>query len=274
MVVKRITSIRHGSLKNFSALWSILRFLYRCMIIIFPKLKVSKKIGSYGPFKLNRRFAFSNFEAWGEKHNRGFDRCVKAAKGMSCVLDIGAHIGLVTMPLSQVVANNGTVYAFEPAAANRAYLIEHLTANQIGNVEVIPDLVGDIPLQSVEFFESSSDSGMNTIAVSGHKRGYGSTQKHQVTLDWFCNKRNLSPELIKIDTEGAEVGILDGAVNTIRKYKPIIFLSVHPRHIVEVGSTVKKLEHLLADLNYQVTDMYGNVVRPIELSEYVVSPKL
>lgn len=247
--------------------------MYRSLIILFPGLTVSKKIGPYGPFKLNRRFAFSNFDAWGGNHNRGFEDCIEAARGMSCVMDIGAHIGLVTLPLSQVISESGKVYSFEPATANQTYLIQHLASNHIDNVEVITDLVGENSLESVEFFESSNDSGMNTIALIGSRRGYDLTQKRQITLDKFCDERNLSPQLLKIDTEGAEVGILKGAANIIHLYKPTIILSVHPQHITQLGSTVEELERLIEDLNYKVTDLDGKLVRPVELTEYIVSPK-
>ena len=192
---------------------------------------------------------------------------------MSCVLDIGAHIGLVTLPLSQVIAKSRKIYAFEPATANQTYLAQHLASNHIDNVEVITELVGDNPMESVQFFESSNDSGMNTIALSGSRRGYDSTQKHQITLDKFCEERNLSPQLIKIDTEGAEIGILKGATKIIHMHKPTIFLSVHPQHIIQLGSTVEALERLIEDLNYKVTDLDGKLVRPVELTEYIVCPK-
>ena len=234
---------------------------------------VSKRIGKYGPFKLNRRFAFSNFEAWGGNHNRGFEACIEASRGLTCVLDIGAHIGLVSLPLSTVVTSERSIYAFEPATANANYLAQHLRANNITSVEVIADLVGGSMLDSVAFFESDDDSGMNTVAETGVRRGYRTTKKRQITLDYFCDERNLKPQLIKIDTEGAEVGILKGAVETIRLHQPTIFLSVHPRHIVELGQTVEELEQLIKEIGYKVTDMDGNEVRPLELTEYIVSPK-
>lgn len=205
-----LTRLRHGRLKRVRFLWSFLRPFYRGLIRFMPGLTVSKRIGKYGPFKLNRRFAFSNFEAWGGNHNRGFEATIEAARGMTCVMDIGAHIGLVSLPLSKIIANHGTVYAFEPAAANSAYLNEHLKSNNITNVEVVTDLVGDKELESVEFFESDDDSGMNTIAETGSRRGYGATSKRQITLDNFCKENNLKPQLIKIDTEGAEVGFSKG----------------------------------------------------------------
>ena len=267
------TRLRHGKLRRFSFLWTSLRLIYRVAIKVLPGFTVSKHIGPYGPFRLHNRFAFSNFQAWGANHNRGFQACIEAARGKTCVMDIGAHIGLVTLPLSKVIAKTGIVFAFEPAKANATFLKEHLLANGIENVEVITDLVGSEELDSVRFFESANDSGMNTIASSGSGRGYGVSLRRQVTLDKFCTDRNLSPELIKIDTEGAEVGILKGAFDTLRRCRPIMFLSVHPRHIVELGSTVDELERLLIDLDYKVTDMNGDEVRPTDLTEYIVSPR-
>ena len=273
MVIPALTRLRHGHLKRVRFLWSFLRPIYRATIRFTPGFTISKRIGKYGPFKLNRRFAFSNFEAWGGNHNRGFEACIEAARGMTCVIDIGAHIGLVSLPLSSVIASNGSVIAFEPAEANGVYLNEHLKSNKVTNVKVITDLVGDKELESVEFFESHDDSGMNTISETGSRRGYEATQKRQITLDNFCKENEINPDLIKIDTEGAEVGILKGATETLRTHKPTIYLSVHPRQIIELGSTVEMLEQLLSDLDYKVTDMNGTVVRPLELTEYIVSPK-
>jgi FkbM family methyltransferase len=272
MIMRALTALRHGPLKRFKILWIVLRPIYRYLIKILPGITVSKSIGTYGPFKLNRRFAFSNFDAWGGKHNRGFQACIEASREMSCVFDIGAHIGLVSLPLSTVIDEKGTVFAFEPAIANREFLAQHLRSNNIQNVEVIADLVGNEELNSVTFFESSDDSGMNTLANSGANRGYTSSLKQQITLDNFCKSRNLSPQLIKIDTEGAEVSILKGAINILREHRPILFLSVHPSHIIELGSTVEELEQLLSSVDYKVTDIDGDVVRPLELTEYIVSP--
>lgn len=273
MVIRTLTRLRHGRLKRVRFLWSFLRPIYRAVFRLMPVFTASKRIGKYGPFKLNRRFAFSNFEAWGGNHNRGFEACIEAARGKSCVMDIGAHIGLVSLPLSTVIASNGSVIAFEPASANGAYLNDHLKSNKVTNVTVITDLVGDKELESVEFFESDDDSGMNTIAETGSRRGYGATHKRQITLDNFCEENELKPEIIKIDTEGAEVGILKGATETLRTHQPTIYLSVHPRHIIELGSTIEALEQLLSDLDYKVTDMNGTIVRPLEFTEYIVSPK-
>ena len=267
-----LTKLRHGPLKRFKFIWSLLRVIYRIGLEILPNWSVSKMIGPYGPFKLDRRFAFSNFSRWGGRHNRGFVACIEHAKGMNTVFDIGAHIGLVALPLAKSINPNGMVFAFEPASSNRKFLNDHIDANSITNIDVVSDLVGESSNQAVEFFESTGDSGMNTMADTGRRRGYEQTTVNQITLDEFCSSRRLTPQLIKIDTEGAELNILRGATEVLKLHRPIIFLSVHPRHITELGGTVEELEALLEESNYTVKDMDGNVVRPLELTEYIVSP--
>jgi len=267
-----LTKLRHGPLKRFKFIWSLLRVVYRVGLKILPNWSVSKMIGPYGPFKLDRRFAFSNFSRWGGRHNRGFVACIEHAKDLNIVFDIGAHIGLVALPLAKSINPNGTVFAFEPASSNRKFLNDHIAANKITNIDVVSDLVGESSNQAVGFFESTGDSGMNTIADTGRRRGYEQTTVNQITLDEFCATRDLKPELIKIDTEGAELNILRGAVDVLKNHRPTIYLSVHPRHIAELGGTVEQLEKLLNDSGYEVTDMDHNVVRPTELTEYIVSP--
>ncbi|MEC9293739.1 MAG: FkbM family methyltransferase [Chloroflexota bacterium] len=229
-------------------------------------------IGPYGPFKLDRRFAFSNFSKWGSGHNRGFVSCIDLANGKHTVFDIGAHIGLVTLPLAATISARGTIYAFEPGNSNRKFLEQHLRINEIKNVTVVSDLVGEKFKASANFYQSTSDSGMNTITDTGRRKGYKQTIVKQITLDEFCNLHKLQPQLIKIDVEGAELRVLQGGVKVLRQYMPTIFLSVHPRHIAESGGSTKELEQFIAKMGYQVFDFDGNTVKPCELTEYIVSP--
>ena len=83
MVTRSLTRLRHGRLKRFKFIWTMLRPVYRSVIRFLPGFTVAKKIGPYGPFKLNRRFAFSNFNAWGGNHNRGFEACIEASRGLT-----------------------------------------------------------------------------------------------------------------------------------------------------------------------------------------------
>ena len=271
-MLELLTKLRHGPLRDLYFLWLPLRFVYRMVLMLTPSWSVPKMIGPYGPFKLDKRFAFSNFSKWGAGHNRGFITCIDQAQGTHTVFDIGAHIGLVTLPLATAVSSSGQVYAFEPGNSNRKFLKQHLHINQIKNVTVVADLIGEKLDDSVNFYQSSTDSGMNTITDTGRRKGYKRTVVKQITLDKFCNLHELQPQLIKIDVEGAELRVLKGGVKVLRQFMPTIFLSVHPRHIAEAGGSTEELERFIAKIGYLVSDLDGNTVRPTELTEYIVSP--
>ena len=73
------------------------------------------------------------------------------------------------MPISRVLAENGFCFAFEPAEDNLKYLSSHLKMNNIENVKVIPHLVGERPLEKVDFFIHKESSGMSSVCRSKKK---------------------------------------------------------------------------------------------------------
>lgn len=265
--------LRHGPLKGLNSVWVTLgglyRFLFRVLGISHP---VSTRIGPYGPFQVNGLFAFSDFEHWGGGHNDAFVPCVEACRGKHCVLDIGAHVGLVALPVASVVAPSARIVCFEPAEANRKLLVEHAALNNFSNIEVVPCLVGAESKPAVSFYEMKEPTGMNTLVVGKNARAFRVTRRPQVSLDDFCTERGLVPEVIKIDVEGAELGVLRGARKVLARHRPLIFLSVHPRDIARMGETVEILSDLIQSLGYICKDVQGNAPLRFELREYTLTP--
>ena len=236
-------------------------------------LPVAHRIGRYGPFLLDSEFAFSDFENWGRGHNRGFERCVEACRGKRCVLDVGAHLGLVTLPMSRVIAEGGQVHSFEPAVANASHLRAHIAANNIGNVTVVEALVGNDEQTSVRFYEQCRASGQNSVVIKRNRTSYVETWRPQVTLDVYCQSHNLAPDVIKIDVEGSEIAVLQGAREILAKHRPLIFLSVHPVELALLGHVAEDLLPLIDDVGYRCCDVDDNFVQTFHLDEYVLIPK-
>ncbi len=227
--------------------------------ILYPK-GVVKNIGGVGNFLMSPEYTFYNFEEWGHGKNNGFRKLVKLAKGKSVVFDIGAHIGICALPISRVI-KGGLYYSFEPAEANRKYLEAHLKMNNNDIVKVIPFLVGDKCDDCVEFYETSSDSGMNSLCQPENKGScYNKIVKEQITLDYFVEKNGCIPELIKIDVEGAEISVLRGAKAVLRKYHPEIIISVHLKHLRILGYSVVDLMEVIHELDYQIYNIDGSQV--------------
>lgn len=266
--------LRHGPLRRLSPLWVFLGRIFR-FVIAQSRFNFSEQhfIGSYGPFNMEAQFAFSDFASWGNRHNRGFATCIESCREEKCVFDVGAHIGLVTMPMSQAIGPEGKVYAFEPSVANRESLENHLALNNIHNVIVVNSLVGSTARDRVDFYESSSVSGMNTCAPIKNPAQYNKSHRNQITLDEFCATNSLLPSVIKIDVEGFEVSVLKGARTLLAASKPKIFLSIHPQHLVSLGSSVDELKALILDMDYNISDINGESVKIFSLDEYLLTPK-
>lgn len=273
MTMAALRRLRHGPLKGLGPVWTVLGRLYRLLFgILGLHRPVSTRIGAYGPFRLNGLFAFSDFEHWGVAHNDAFAACIEACRGKRCVLDVGAHIGLVALPMASVIGREGRVFCFEPAEANRKLLIEHAALNGYSNIEVVACLVGADSQGSVPFYEMKTPTPMNTLAAK-NRDGYVPTARPQISIDDFCGKRGLAPEIIKIDVEGAELGVLRGARQTLARHRPLIFLSVHPREIVLMGESAEGLSMLIRELGYDCKDAKGQIPDRFELREYILTPR-
>ena len=102
---------------------------------------------------------------------------------------------------------------------------------------------------------------------------FDETRRRQISLDHFCAESNVAPDVIKVDTEGAELLVLKGARQTLTRYRPMIFLSVHPSHLQAMGQSTGELEDLLAELDYEVRATDDSPVSGLGSGEYMCVPR-
>jgi FkbM family methyltransferase len=271
-LISLLRRLRHGPLLFMSPIWIVLGSCFRFVVGNLRWVSVTHKIGKYGPFKMDGEFSFSDFEHWGGGHNNGFEVCVDSAKNAECFLDVGGHIGLVTMPVAGVISATGTVHTFEPAEANLKHLNSHIQKNKITNVFVIESLVGDVDEENVGFYEQPSATGQNALAVKKDHYKYKKTIRNQISLDSYCEVNSLSPDIIKIDVEGAEWFVLNGARKILKKYKPKIFLSLHPVELTLLGKSVDSVINIINEVGYDVYNIDGTKVTNFKLEEYLLLP--
>lgn len=142
--------------------------------------------------------------------------------------DIGANVGYYTILGSRIVGSRGRVFAFEPVTRNLAYLHQHAVLNKASNVTIVPAACSDTV--SLRIFSAgpnfatghiSDKIGMETGAIDSEY------PVPTVTVDRIAELMGVSPNVIKIDAEGAELSVLKGAQATLRSAKSKIFLSTH-----------------------------------------------
>ena len=271
MILEYIRYLRHGPLKKISPIWLKLGTIVRYFISFF-NFSIKQKIGNYGPFFLDNHFIFSNFSEWGSGHNNGFSNCIQECKNKMCFVDVGAHVGLVSLPAASVMPKNSKVISFEPALKNLEMLKKHINLNNFIDQIIIENfLLGEKNIHEVTFFQDKKPTGMNSI-VKNEKTNYQLTKVTQISLDSYFENNQYSPDIMKIDVEGAEINVLMGAKKTIRKHKPVIYLSVHPINIIRFGQSIKMLSKIIQDLNYSCYEINGYPVKNFQLKEYKLLP--
>jgi FkbM family methyltransferase len=157
------------------------------------------------------------------------------------VYDVGAHIGYLTLVMSRLVGSTGQVLSFEPDPRNR----EALNANVSGlsNVKVFP-LAIDGELGEVQF-ATFDYSLVGRIADSDTPGDATMVTVQAVSLDHLINVRGEPvPQFIKIDVEGREVNVIEGALSVLNEHRPSLIVETRR------ASTFPKVSSLMAGCRY------------------------
>ncbi len=155
----------------------------------------------------------------------------------SVVVDIGAHIGTLAVPLAKLA---GKVIAFEPAPSTFALLKKNIEQNNLtidARNKGLGSRSGYASLQTEHF----ANAGANTLEL-----GQGSIEVS--TLDDEVEYA----DVIKIDVEGMELAVFEGGVELIEKVRPIIFSEVNLSALRAHGSLPQKIEQFLYKRGYDL----------------------
>ena len=158
-------------------------------------------------------------------------------------IDAGAQLGQYTLVAAGLGA---TVHAFEPNPATFSMLERNIHLNQLEvilNPAALSDRSGMITLY---------DSTVDNIGSASLRPPYnysGAThQVHCMTLDEY----GVRPDVLKIDTEGAELLVLRGGQHVL-SHRPPIILEFSELHQSKFGISCSDLEEFLGNMGYQLS---------------------
>jgi FkbM family methyltransferase len=142
-------------------------------------------------------------------------------------IDVGANLGEWTVPFARRVGAVGRVLAIEPAPRAAAALESTLAANALYQVELVRCAIGDhdgVTEFAVPVVTSArTDTGTARIGPAG--AGHDALQVPLRSLDSIGAERDLvGLDLIKIDAEGHERRVLDGAAGLLGRYRPVLVI--------------------------------------------------
>ena len=176
----------------------------------------------------------------------------KFIKQGATVVEVGGHIGYISLFFAKLVGESGQVIVFEPGPNNLPYLLENTSRHThiVVKQSAVSDTEGELPFYVEELTGQNNtlikDFGTFTenkkVAHINTDYDYNARMVNVVTLDGTLPQLIERLEFIKIDVEGAELGVLQGAVNIIEKYKPII--------MVESNSNGESLYKFFESIDY------------------------
>lgn len=170
---------------------------------------------------------------------------MEAARPGTVAVDIGANVGIFTIPLAYAVGTDGAVWAFEPLPENIDRLRANVIENQLANIRLFAEAASET--DGAISFRVAGDSafGSTREVFYGHGTGRSLTVP-AVRLDAVWRSRGMPiVSVVKIDVEGAEVAVLRGAQDVIRRCRPIL--------LVEAANSdeLAKIERYLSPFQYE-----------------------
>jgi FkbM family methyltransferase len=184
-------------------------------------------------------------ECWMGTYEKQIQSAIRARvrPGM-IVWDVGANVGFYTVALARLVGPTGQVTAFEADGLNAAYLMQHVRINNLENVTVVQAAVYNAT--GIINFTIGAPGAQGSII------GESRLKIPSVSMDSYIMQGGAPPEFIKIDVEGAESEVLNGAMRFLEKHAPTMLIALHGRE------QQYQCERLLNRNGYTCYDLQGD----------------
>jgi FkbM family methyltransferase len=180
-------------------------------------------------------------------------------------IDVGANIGFYSVLAARLLPGR-RVLAIEPNPEALRRLAANLARNGVESaVTVFDGLVSDKPgaseLNLIDGMEEYSSIGAIVHAsVAGLPSRRLAVQAE--TVDRLVERFDLAPGLIKIDVEGAEKLVFDGALETLKRFRPVILSELSPALLGPMGTSAAAIIAQLEGLGYRVVDAADPALPP------------
>ncbi len=177
-----------------------------------------------------------------------YERLIHSSLRPTIFIDIGANFGLDSL---YFLMHGIRAISVEPNVKCHEYF-KTLSALNGCSCEIEPIALGEEE-GTVDFMFLETDTWLGTTdpTVANQWEGQNriTLQVQQTTLDRLCKGRNLQPQLIKIDTEGSELRVLKGGLETLKQSRPLLILESWP------GNQRAPLFSFLQDIDYSLIEL-------------------
>ena len=214
--------------------------------------------------KVKKHFAapserlYDTFRFHLRNHDYRFVEQIKKVKDIKNIYDVGACIGVMSILLASVF-DDAYVYAYEPLSKNFSYLIMNIKWNS----RIVPERCAlsnkngtlKIAMPTREQrpeMDKDAEENPAIVSVYGESDLYSEEVRAYVLDDVAENK----VDLLKIDVEGHEYEVLEGAERVLMNDRPIVFLNVREGTQRMAGSTTDELRRKIGTYGYKRVGHY------------------
>lgn len=185
-----------------------------------------------------------------------FEFLFNKIKPQTTIIDIGTNFGYPALEFSRRVGPNGKVFCFEPLPENFRKLKYHVQENNLKNINLFPIALGNSHSEIEMELGSPNNAGQAKI-ISSKKSQENKKLKNikvqQIPLDSFIDEKNISKvDLLKIDVEGYEYKVLQGAKKLLQRDHPYLFIEVSDLLLKEQNSSAQELMTFLTNHSYNL----------------------
>ncbi|MBT3352169.1 MAG: FkbM family methyltransferase [Nitrospinaceae bacterium] len=167
------------------------------------------------------------------------------------IIEAGANIGAHTVGLAKLVGLEGRVVAIEPQATLYQNLCGNISINSLTNVDCLNlALSNEAGTALVPHFNYVEENNYGGVAMGSNEAGY---EVQQMRLDDLFRFPKL--KFLKIDVEGMEKKVLEGAENIIKQFSPVMYIEND-----RLDRSKDLIEHLFSldyDLWWHITPLFN-----------------
>lgn len=229
------------------------------MNVTSQQLTLNQGVGAglkFNPDGSNRDYAIGTYELPIQT------ALTKYLKPNSVFYDIGANIGFFTVIAARLVGQSGQVYAFEPVPENADRIRHNTEINHFSQVTVFQKAVGASAGEAELLL--AHHSGGATLSSAGTPPDLrGKMEVELVCIDDLISQGRLQPpSVVKIDVEGAEIAVLQGMVQTLEQFKPILIYEVDDGNEAAFHAKNQELETFIQSVGYRIIPLeaaYPNI---------------
>jgi len=193
---------------------------------------------------------------YGHYHERYEAELVKRLlQGDNVFWDIGANVGYFTLVAATALANRGQIIGFEPGKNAYARLTENISLNDYGNIRIFPVAVTDREGEAVLHLAGDIADSSASLYPAGD-----TSARHEVcrtvALDHFLEAEGLRPpDLIKLDAEGSELAVLQGAKELLSATPPLFLMEMEEKNLLAAGASKATIQHFLTPYGYRAAHL-------------------